>query len=84
MSVSPVVGAFGAAVLERKERRKRMTSSRISSSHRLSLKPSDAKIRMSSSMTGRVKTCASCGLVAEAGPNWTGVLNYKAINSLIN
>lgn len=39
--------------------RKRTTSSRISSSQRLSLNPSDARTRISSSCTGRVNTFAS-------------------------
>ena len=63
---------------ERNDRRKRTTSSRMSSSHRLSLKPSDARIRMSSSSTGSVKVCASCGFVADAGPSCTGVLNCQS------
>lgn len=67
----------GEEIGERNDRRKRTTSSRMSSSQRLSLSPSDAKIRMSSSSTGSVKICASCGFVADAGPSWTGVLNCQ-------
>ena len=60
-----------------KDRRKRMTSSRMSSSHRLSLSPSEASTRMSSASTGTVNTCASRGRVDDSGPSCTGVLNCE-------
>ena len=63
--------------VDMKDWRKRMTSSRMSSSQRLSLSPSDARTRMSSACTGTVNTWASRGRVADAGPSWTGVLNFK-------
>ncbi len=58
-------------------RRKRTTSSNISSSHRLSLSPSEARTRMSSAHTGSVITCAALGGVLEAGPSCSGVLNWE-------
>lgn len=62
------------------ERLKRTTSSRMSSSHRLSLKPSDARTRMSSFLTSMENVWASCGRVGEHGPSWTGVLNYGVLD----
>lgn len=56
--------------------RKRTTSSSTSSSHRLSLSPSDASTRMSSARTGSVITCAMPGGVLDAGPSCSGVLNW--------
>jgi hypothetical protein len=61
----------------RNVRRKRTTSSSISSSHRLSLSPSDARTRMSSARTGSVITCAAPGRVLHAGPSCSGVLNWE-------
>ena len=55
--------------------RKRTTSSSTSSSHRLSLSPSEARTRMSSARTGSVNTCAAPGVVLDAGPSCSGVLN---------
>ena len=52
------------------------TSSNTSSSHRLSLKPSEASMRMSSCSMGSVNVCACVrGVVDERGPSWRGVLN---------
>ena len=55
------------------------TSSNTSSSHRLSLSPSLARMRMSSFFTGTMHVCAvveggRCGV---CGPSWTGVLYWK-------
>ena len=57
------------------------TSSRTSSSHRLSLRPSDARMRISSARTGRVNVCGCTGRdrmgwvdEEEGGPSWRGWL----------
>ena len=60
------------------------TSSRTSSSHRLSLRPSEARMRMSSARTGRLNVCGCTGKdrvgwveEEEGGPSWRGWLYYK-------
>lgn len=64
------------------DRLNRTTSSSISSSQRLSLNPSEAKMRMSSCCTGMENVCASCGRVGDAGPSCTGVLKFHHISSV--
>jgi hypothetical protein len=53
------------------------TSSNTSSSHKLSLKPSEASMSISSCSMGSVNVFACVeGLEGERGPSWTGVLNW--------
>jgi hypothetical protein len=66
-----------AMVEARKVCRKRTTSSSTSSSHRLSLSPSEARTRMSSARTGSAITCAALGGVLDTGPSCSGVLNWQ-------
>lgn len=59
------------------------TSSNTSSSHKLSLSPSEARMRISSCSMGSVNVRAWVeGLDGESGPSWTGVLKLHHISSL--
>ena len=74
-------GSRELVVAERNVRRKRTTSSTTSSSHRLSLSPSEARIRISSACTGIVNTRAALGSVLDRGPSCNGVLNFKKMRN---
>ena len=64
-----VVDGFGGD--DGEGRMKRLTSSRTSSSHRLSPIPSEARMTMSFARTGTTILIASfCGVVVERGPSW--------------
>jgi hypothetical protein len=79
--VEPPPGGVGMGVEEVEAGTKKLlriltTSSNTSSSHKLSLKPSEASMRISSCSMGSVNVCAWVrGVVDERGPSWRGVLN---------
>lgn len=70
-----------------KSLRNLITSSRTSSSHKLSLSPSDERMRISSACTGRVKVCGCTGrevdgVSGDGGPSWRGWLYCEGLSEV--